>query len=191
MSHPLSTPFLLLLAAASVAPAEPPPERKKLIATGWDSPTPAQYRSHLSEFERWPFDGTTIQPTRRIAGGKTADAKFAFSRERWDRSEFEEVYAVSAKVLRQGRGFAGVTVRWKDAAGRWTAETRDVGLTPLAGPDAEGWREYAAAVGVPESAAELVLLLGARDQKSPADAAWFDEARVVPMDRENPSPGRG
>jgi hypothetical protein len=92
-----------------------------------------------------------------------------------------EVYAVSAKVLRRGRSFAGVTIRWKDAAGRWTAEARDVGLTPVAATHTQGWREFTGAVRVPDSAAELVVLLAAREQKTPDDAAWFDDARVVQM----------
>lgn len=57
--------LLFVLTLVGVAAARPP-----LIVTGWDSPSPAQYRQHLAEFERWGvFDGTTIRPTRRGANG--------------------------------------------------------------------------------------------------------------------------
>src|SRR5512137_2481968 len=76
--------LLLLLALAAVASAHPP-----IIVTGWDSPSPAQYRQHLAEFERWGvFDGTTIRPTRRAANGRDADSRFTFSHEPWKWEEF-------------------------------------------------------------------------------------------------------
>ncbi len=92
----LLAPLCALVAAgADAPPACVPfaPIKKKLIATGWDSPTPAQFRAHLREFERWPFDGTTIQPTRTGAGGSAVDAKFAFGRGRWERQEFAAAIA--------------------------------------------------------------------------------------------------
>ncbi len=76
--------LLLLLVLDGVAAARPP-----LIVTGWDSPSPEQYRQHLAEFERWGvFDGTTIRPTRRDANSRDVDARFAFSREPWRWEEF-------------------------------------------------------------------------------------------------------
>ena len=80
----MNKPLLLLLALTAVASARPP-----LIVTGWDSPSPAQYRQHLAEFERWGvFDGTTIRPTRRMANGRDVDSRFTFSREPWRWEEF-------------------------------------------------------------------------------------------------------
>lgn len=42
-------------------------------------------------------------------------------------------------------------------------------------------RAHLGVVRVPESAAELVLLLGARGQKALTDQAWYDDAKVVPL----------
>lgn len=55
----------------------------KLIATGWDSPTAAEFRKHVAEFEKWPFDGVTIFPTVKRADGSTVSNGYAFSREKW------------------------------------------------------------------------------------------------------------
>jgi hypothetical protein len=93
-----------------------------------------------------------------------------------------EAYAVSAAVRREGCGFAGAVVRWKDASGGWTAQARDVTLAP-AGPAGEGgWRECIGLARVPADARELVLLLAARGQRSPDDVAWFDDVAVVRME---------
>ena len=81
----LAAGLLLALALTTRLHAAGPP----LIVTGWDSPSPAQYRQHLAEFERWGvFDGTTIRPTRRTPNGQDVDARFAFSREPWRWEEF-------------------------------------------------------------------------------------------------------
>lgn len=81
--------FFLLLALTSVAGARSP-----LIVTGWDSPTPAQFRKHVAEFEQWGlFDGATIGPTRTGAGGREVDSRFAFSREPWRWEEFANALA--------------------------------------------------------------------------------------------------
>jgi hypothetical protein len=81
--------FLPLLVAASASTAPAP-----IIVTGWDSPTPAEFRQHLPEFEKWgAFDGTTIRPTRRMADAKVLDARFAFSRDPWRWGEFTPALA--------------------------------------------------------------------------------------------------
>lgn len=67
--------------------------QKKLIATGWDSPTPAQFRQNLATFEKCPFDGTTIMTTRKLADGHVVNTMGAFSREVWHASEFEQTIA--------------------------------------------------------------------------------------------------
>jgi hypothetical protein len=81
--------ILPLLVAASASAAHAP-----VIVTGWDSPTPGEFRQHLAEFEKWGvFDGTTIRPTRRVANGKVLDARFAFSRDPWRWDEFAPALA--------------------------------------------------------------------------------------------------
>ena len=84
-----SLALLAGLLCSAVLAAEPP---KKLIATGWDSPTPARFRAELVEFERWPFDGAVIVPTRRV-GGEDVKSHLAFSREHWERAEFDTAIA--------------------------------------------------------------------------------------------------
>ena len=79
-------PITILLALLFTLPlnARPP-----LIVTGWDSPTAAQFREHVGEFEKWGvFDGTTISPTRTLEGGQVVDSKNAFARELWRWEEF-------------------------------------------------------------------------------------------------------
>lgn len=61
-----------------------------MIATGWDSPTPSQFRSELAAFEAWnAFDGTTIAPTRTLASGRTVDCRNAFINEPWQWADFQ------------------------------------------------------------------------------------------------------
>lgn len=55
----------------------------KLIATGWDSPNAAEFRRHVTEFEKSPFDGATIFPTIQRADGSRVSNGFAFNRDRW------------------------------------------------------------------------------------------------------------
>ncbi len=77
-----------------------PPTSGRLIATGWDAPSPAKFREGLPQFERWGvFDGTTIAPTRKQADGRTVNSRNAFGREHWDWSEFTE----AVRDLRQAK----------------------------------------------------------------------------------------
>ena len=65
-----------------------------LIATGWDSPNAAQFRQYLAEFEKLGlFEGTNIDPTRRVKDGAVVSAKNAFSRETWQWDEFAPALA--------------------------------------------------------------------------------------------------
>ena len=83
------TPLLLLFLRVLPLCAAPP-----LIVTGWDSPTPAQFRQHLAEFEKLGlFEGTNIDPTRLLPDGKVVSAKDAFSREPWQWEEFAPAVA--------------------------------------------------------------------------------------------------
>jgi hypothetical protein len=84
--------FSLVVQAAPGPGARPPDDgRPPLIATGWDSPTPRQYREGLAAFEQWGvFDGSTLRATRRTKDGNEKDARYAFSREPWQWEEFSE-----------------------------------------------------------------------------------------------------
>jgi len=58
----MSSIFTLTMICGTIPTAHATASR--LIATGWDSPTPARFRAELAEFEKWGcFDGTTIAPT--------------------------------------------------------------------------------------------------------------------------------
>lgn len=100
-----------------------------------------------------------------------------------------EAYAVAARVSSAGHGTAGVTVRWKDPAGKWTAEDSDVRLAGSTWGGKSGYREYVGMVRVPPSAGELVVLLAARGQVDKNDTARFDDVRVVPMAPATAAPG--
>jgi hypothetical protein len=68
--------------------------RVPVIATGWDSPNPKQFREGLPAFEQWRvFDGTTLRATRRASDGSEQGAINAFSRERWTWAEFAPALA--------------------------------------------------------------------------------------------------
>lgn len=99
--------------------------QKKLIATGWDSPTPARFKAEYAAFERWGvFSGTTLAATRRLPDGTVKDCRFVFSREHWERSEFTEALAdlKAVKPTRPADHFLFVyanpgDVDWFDDAG--------------------------------------------------------------------------
>jgi hypothetical protein len=83
----------ILFGAPGRLGAGPSPIGKKLIATGWDSPTAACFRQHVTSFAEGPFDGTVIRPTRRLTDGSVVSASYAFSRELWHEKEFDEMIA--------------------------------------------------------------------------------------------------
>ncbi len=79
----------LLPPAAFPQPADSlTPPHKKLIATGWDNPTTAQFRRDIAAMEAWPFDGAVVNVAGRTAEGKDLDAKPAFSSVHWERQFF-------------------------------------------------------------------------------------------------------
>jgi hypothetical protein len=83
----IPVPLLLLTLAVQVA-------RPPIVATGWDSPSPREFRKGLAAFEQWGvFDGSTLRPTRRTKDGVEKDAKYAFSREPWLWEDFSEALA--------------------------------------------------------------------------------------------------
>ncbi len=83
-----ATQFLcvnFLLMSGTLLAHSPP-----MIATGWDSPTPARFRENLSAFEALEiFDGTTIAPTRTLPSGKTIGCGHAFIDEPWQWADFQ------------------------------------------------------------------------------------------------------
>ncbi len=91
-------------------------------------------------------------------------------------------YAVSARTRTEGQGQSAIRVRWKNDKGAWTDEIRDVSMLPQEPADAEGWRVIRGIARVPETAAELVVLLGVHGQRDETDVAWFDQVIVVPLD---------
>lgn len=83
--------FLVLCFAPGVAPAGDP--AGKVIATGWDRPTPARWKKELPAFEKLGvFQGATIAATRRVSGGD-ASAYYAFTAEKWTWAEFAPAVA--------------------------------------------------------------------------------------------------
>lgn len=63
---------------------------RQLIQTGWDSPTAAEFRSGIAEFEKWKvFDGAAVVPTRRV-GERALICSAAFSTNHWEWSEFAD-----------------------------------------------------------------------------------------------------
>jgi hypothetical protein len=88
-----AAPAMLIILSNFVAAAAELPARK-LIATGWDSPSPARFRAELADFEKWGvFGGTTLAPARRGPDGVQRDCRNAFSLEHWERSEFADALA--------------------------------------------------------------------------------------------------
>lgn len=74
---------------ASTSNAQRVPDRGQIIATGWDNPSPSQFRQHLAEFEKWPFQGTVIRPVRKLAEGREVGCTEAFQRGEWTWPELE------------------------------------------------------------------------------------------------------
>lgn len=87
-----------------------------------------------------------------------------------------EVYVVEVDAKMQGQGRAGVTIRWLDPQGKWTATDCD---TPLnfthPGQD---WAHDFGVVTVPDGAGFLVVLLGVTEQNTENDICWFDNLGV-------------
>lgn len=61
----------------------------RLLATGWDSPSTADYRKYSDEFLKLPFDGTSIRVLRILSNGSQADARNAFHDDKWQESELK------------------------------------------------------------------------------------------------------
>jgi hypothetical protein len=98
---------------------------RQLIWTGWDIPTPAQFRSDVGEFEKAKvFDGSGIVATRQRPEGKVESVSYAFNTNHWAWSEFEQAVAdlQAAKPVRCTNNFLLIganpgNVDWFDDAG--------------------------------------------------------------------------
>src|SRR3954470_475368 len=67
---------------------------RQLIWTGWDIPTPAEFRTNVAAFEKPKlFAGSAITPTRQLTNGVTERLYDAFTNSHWAWSEF--AHAVS------------------------------------------------------------------------------------------------
>lgn len=66
------------------------PARKKLIATGWDTPNAAQFRRGIKAMERFPFDGAVVRLAGLDVSGKSVSSRHSFSNSQWDQQSFEE-----------------------------------------------------------------------------------------------------
>lgn len=64
--------------------------RKKLIAVGWDSPSPSVLLKHLKEIEQTPFDGVRIVIEVKDADGKRVGPRRMLNDKPWKREWFEE-----------------------------------------------------------------------------------------------------
>jgi len=124
---------LCLLPGASSTQAQPRP--KKLIATGWDSPTTTQYHRDLAAMETLPLDGTTLwvqaQGEDLPPSLNTTPFRTAFSRQHWQRAWFNQ-------ALADLRAVRGKPSRLTDNFLRVDADPGDVDWF-----DDEGWHEIA------------------------------------------------
>jgi len=148
---PCRTPLLLLFLIAPIAgwtslPAQTTSPGRRFIATGRDHPTPAEFRQHLAEFEKHPFDGAVIKPTRRLADGTDHPASPAFSRDPWQPAEIEAMVAdlKEAKPSRARDNFLLVQARpgdvdwfddtgWRETVDHWRLLARAAKLGGLRG----------------------------------------------------------
>jgi hypothetical protein len=148
---PCRTPPLLPILIAAIAgwtslPAQTTPPVRRFIAAGGDHPTPAEFRQHLAEFEKLPFDGAVIRPLRRLADGTEQPASPAFSRDPWQPAEIEAMVAdlKEAKPSRARDNFLLVQAHpgdvdwfddtgWRETVDHWRLLARAAKLGGLRG----------------------------------------------------------
>ena len=103
---------------------------RQLIWTGWDIPTPAEFRTNVAEFEKPKlFDGSAIIPTRQLTNGTIERISEGFTNSHWAWSEFAQAVndLKSAKPLQCTNNFLLLSanpgnVDWFDDAG-WAQVT--------------------------------------------------------------------
>jgi len=95
-----------------------------------------------------------------------------------------ETYAVRVKWRTQGQARASVTIRWKDAQGRWTNEMLDHHFLPSPSRVVLGleWQEILGTFRIPDGAAEIVILLNSAGAQTPEDKVWFDDLELIRLD---------
>ncbi|MFN0128978.1 MAG: hypothetical protein ACKV19_20080 [Verrucomicrobiales bacterium] len=145
--------FALILTLAAVigtagAPlwAQLSPGARRFIATGPDNPTPASFRRQWVEFEKLPFDGAVIRPTRQLADGTLEPADFVFSRHPWQPAEIDAMVAdfKEVKPTRAREIFLAVQARpgdvdwfddtgWRETVDHWRLLARAAKLGGLRG----------------------------------------------------------
>lgn len=77
---------------------------EKIIMTGWDTPTPSQWRAQLLEVEKKAFfSGYVIKPTR-VIGSKEVISSYVFSEEVWYWDDFKpaltDLLAVKSSLVK-------------------------------------------------------------------------------------------
>lgn len=95
---------------------------KKLIAAGWDSPTPEELVGLRETIEKLPFDGIRISVSVPTPDGKSADFYRIMTPEKWEKAWFQEAVQnlQKAKSERLTENFlsvgAGLEADWFDDA---------------------------------------------------------------------------
>jgi hypothetical protein len=94
-----------------------------------------------------------------------------------------ESYGVRVQWRTEGNyAQASVTIRWKDAQGRWTAEMLDRQFLPFPAMLSSAWQEITGAFRIPDGAAEIVILLNSSGGQTPEDKVWFDDLELIRLD---------
>ncbi len=95
----------LLFAAITAVHANPQPTDsggglpvKKLLAFGWDSPTPQALLENLKEMEKTPFSGVRVQLETEDEAGNKVSFRTSFTGVKWDRKWFEKDVETLKKV---------------------------------------------------------------------------------------------
>lgn len=143
--------LIFILAAASWTAGEPlwaqlSPGGRRFIAAGPDNPTAASFRRQLVEFEKLPFDGAVIRPTRQLADGTLEPAEVVFSRHPWQPAEIDAMVAdlKEVKPTRAREIFLAVQARpgdvdwfdetgWRETVDHWRLLARAAKLGGLRG----------------------------------------------------------
>ena len=161
-----------LLAGGDFAPAAGEPEPKEgRPPTGW-----ATWQDDKSKGAfAWDREaGAAARGSARLAG--MADGCFLQK----VKVEPGRRFAVEGVRRLKGRGDAVLVVRWQTPEGKWIHEEKDVHV-PCTEPRGV-WGRMLGVVQVPDGAGNLVILLLARGQPTPDDAAWFDDVRLYALD---------
>ena len=90
-------------------------------------------------------------------------------------------YAVSALLLRSGRGSAIVSLGWKNAQVHWSNAADNVQLLPETASRPGVWREACGIVTAPPGSAFMIVMFAASGQGSAQDRAMCRDFRCVEM----------